>query len=79
MCAQESAKKEYSHVVEHDMVDELLDDARQNPEAKAPVVKPVTCVEFWLKKIGACILINCIEFKHYITQYIHGHEKKDSN
>lgn len=85
MYAQESSKEPITvvsqHVVESDSVDALLDDVRQNPEDQAPVIRPVSCVEFWFKRIGTCILINCIAFKNYIARYVleHGHEKKDSN
>jgi hypothetical protein len=83
--AQESNEQEKttiaSHAIERDTVDLLLDDARLHPEEQAPALKPVSCVEFWLKRVGTCILINCIAFKNYIAQCVQerGHEKKDNN
>ncbi|MFI5332832.1 MAG: hypothetical protein ACHQVS_01895 [Candidatus Babeliales bacterium] len=88
--AQESNKTEQSVVVSEtagmDSVDALLDDERQNPTQEAPEIKPVSTAEFWLKKIGTAILINCIYVKQYIMHQLSAlsgsqdeHEEKDSN
>ena len=75
---------------ETDSVDALLDDARQSSiTQEAPEVKPVSTLEFWLKKIGTSILVSYVQIKQYITQRMSElsgslagevqDEKKDSN
>lgn len=71
-----------------DAVDELLDDARQNPTQEVPEIKPVSTVEFWLRKIGTAFVIQCIYIKQYIANQIcalsnlsttEQHEKQSDN
>lgn len=71
-----------------DTVDELLDDARQNPTQEVPEIKPVSTVEFWLRKIGTALVIQCIYIKQYIANQIcalsnlsttEQHEKQSDN
>jgi hypothetical protein len=79
-----------STTTDMDSVDVLLNEARQSSiTQEAPEVRPVSTIEFWLKKIGTSILVSYVKVKQYIAQRIDElsgsladevtDEKKDSN